>query len=85
MGKAKTFEGDACDVCGGTERYQRSKGCVACFRKSREIASKRAVTSKVIVPSPPKRPKGWPQFMTEAGDTIPFDPIAAMMSQGSSS
>ncbi|MEM9670666.1 MAG: hypothetical protein AAF950_17250 [Pseudomonadota bacterium] len=79
MGKAKTFEGDACDVCGCTERYQKSKGCVACFRKSREIASKKAVTSKVAAPSPLKRPKDWPQFLTESGDTIPADPIAVAL------
>lgn len=83
MARAKTFEGDRCPECGGTERYVRSKGCVACFREARERASQSAVSTKASVPSPPKRPKGWPKFMTEAGDVIPADPIATMHGQGS--
>lgn len=30
--EAVTYEGDACDQCGRTERYTKSAGCVRCVR-----------------------------------------------------
>lgn len=88
---SKTFKGRKCRKCGTTKRYVETRVCVACdqkrlakmtdYQRSQREKSLQAMSTgpvESLAPDRLARPKGWPKFLTEAGDYIPADPIWLM-------